>query len=78
MEVKMREPQYPYQVIKSITLQIIFCIMRMFIILVLITACTQQKKDTGWNLVWSDEFDYSGLPDTMFVDYVRVFQHITK
>ena len=22
------------------------------------------QADTGWRLVWSDEFDYTGLPDS--------------
>jgi beta-glucanase (GH16 family) len=32
-------------------------------LLLLLTACSQSKEPT-WNLVWSDEFNYSGLPDT--------------
>lgn len=30
--------------------------------LVLLFGCGRQKEDR-WNLVWSDEFEYSGLPD---------------
>jgi beta-glucanase (GH16 family) len=26
--------------------------------------CSAQKNEPGWKLVWSDEFNYSGLPDT--------------
>ena len=27
-------------------------------------CCTDQGKRSGWDLVWSDEFDYKGLPDS--------------
>jgi beta-glucanase (GH16 family) len=34
--------------------------IRYFIILTVIGSCSQKQP---WKLVWSDEFDYSGLPD---------------
>lgn len=34
----------------------------LLMIIVLLAGCGRQKEDT-WNLVWSDEFEYSGLPD---------------
>lgn len=41
--------------------------MRFFFLLIAITfivgACTSQTK-SGWDLVWSDEFNYNGLPDS--------------
>lgn len=37
--------------------------MKKFLFLLLIlTSCTQGREQS-WKLVWSDEFDYSGLPD---------------
>jgi beta-glucanase (GH16 family) len=32
-------------------------------LLLLLSACSQ-TKDKAWNLVWADEFNYSGLPDS--------------
>jgi hypothetical protein len=34
----------------------------LFMLFVVLTACSQNIEQP-WNLVWSDEFDYSGLPD---------------
>ena len=34
------------------------------VIIVLLISCTSGKKQNNSNLVWSDEFDYSGLPDS--------------
>lgn len=36
---------------------------KLIILIVILSACTQ-SKDQSWKLVWSDDFDYSGLPDT--------------
>lgn len=33
-------------------------------LLLILTACSQNKEQP-WKLVWSDEFEYSGLPDTL-------------
>lgn len=33
-----------------------------FLFFIVLTACSQNIEQP-WNLVWSDEFDYSGLPD---------------
>lgn len=38
-------------------------------VLVLSFACTQQKTEEAYQLVWSDEFDYTGLPDAKKWDY---------
>lgn len=42
-------------------------------LLALLTACSQQPPKTEavdpWELVWSDEFDYSGVPDSAKWDY---------
>jgi beta-glucanase (GH16 family) len=29
-----------------------------------LVTCTAQKNEPDWKLVWSDEFNYTGLPDT--------------
>jgi beta-glucanase (GH16 family) len=34
------------------------------IFLLVIVSCTGHKSDTEWKLVWSDEFNINGLPDT--------------
>ena len=93
--------------------------MNIIIFLLCLVACSAQKSEQGWNLVWSDEFNYDGLPDSskwgnevrstswnilimrifcmehcigimgsmspqeaqlhaMYVDYVRVYQNVTK
>src|SRR4030042_5093296 len=33
-----------------------------FILLLFLSGC-KAEKDQSWELVWSDEFDYTGLPD---------------
>jgi len=39
--------------------------MRWLVFLSLVLfACSCQNKEPQWSLVWSDEFDYSGLPDS--------------
>ena len=38
--------------------------MNLLILLFCLVACSIQKNEPGWNLVWSDEFNYNGLPDT--------------
>ncbi len=35
---------------------------KILFLLLILTACSQNKEQS-WNLVWSDEFDYTGLPD---------------
>jgi len=35
---------------------------KLLILFLVLTACNQ-GKETSWKLVWSDEFNYSGLPD---------------
>lgn len=48
----------------------IFYTMRfcwLFIFIVILAACNSSKKLAGtpsWNLVWQDEFNYQGLPDS--------------
>jgi hypothetical protein len=37
-------------------------IRTILIILLLLSGCKAEKAQT-WELVWSDEFDYKGLPD---------------
>jgi len=32
--------------------------------ILLLLSCFMQDKAQGWTLVWSDEFNYAGLPDT--------------
>ncbi len=36
----------------------------LFPLLTLVSACSPEKTDSKWQLVWNDEFDYTGLPDT--------------
>lgn len=36
---------------------------KLLFLLLLLPACNQ-SKEPSWTLVWSDEFNYSGLPDT--------------
>ena len=38
--------------------------MNTLIFLLCLVACTTQKNEPDWKLVWSDEFNYNGLPDT--------------
>jgi len=38
--------------------------MNALILLICLVTCSAQKNEPGWNLVWSDEFNYNGLPDT--------------
>lgn len=35
-----------------------------FFLVVLISACRSSGQDKQWKMVWSDEFDYTGLPDS--------------
>ena len=50
------------------------------VIIVLLISCTSGKKQNNNNLVWSDEFDYYGLPDStifpqsLVVDWMRVYR----
>lgn len=41
---------------------------KIFYILPILTlsllSCSSQNNDDGWKLVWADEFDYTGLPDS--------------
>jgi beta-glucanase (GH16 family) len=39
--------------------------MNAIIFLLCLIACSGQKNEQGWKLVWSDEFNYNGLPDTV-------------
>ncbi|MDP4224151.1 MAG: glycoside hydrolase family 16 protein [Bacteroidota bacterium] len=39
--------------------------MKRFIILLLVLTACSQGKQPAWKLVWSDEFNYSGLPDSL-------------
>ena len=36
---------------------------KLLLLLFVLTACSQ-SKEPAWKLVWSDEFNYSGLPDS--------------
>jgi beta-glucanase (GH16 family) len=38
--------------------------MNAIIFLLCLLSCTALKNEPDWKLVWSDEFNYSGLPDT--------------
>jgi beta-glucanase (GH16 family) len=38
--------------------------MNAIIFLLCLLSCTAQKNEPDWKLVWSDEFNYNGLPDT--------------
>jgi len=38
--------------------------MKKYLFLLLALTACRQTGDTDWKLVWSDEFNYSGLPDT--------------
>lgn len=48
-------------------------ILPFLFLLILLTGCTQKGTKTNeadsWELVWSDEFDYNGLPDSARWDY---------
>lgn len=35
----------------------------------ILVCCTDQTKSSDWDLVWSDEFDYKGLPDSAKWNY---------
>jgi len=37
--------------------------MKKFLFLLLILSACSQGREKSWKLVWSDEFEYSGLPD---------------
>jgi beta-glucanase (GH16 family) len=37
--------------------------MKWMIIFLFMISCTEDSTDPGWSLVWSDEFNYNGLPD---------------
>jgi hypothetical protein len=39
--------------------------MNVLVLLICFLGCSAQKNETSWDLVWSDEFNYSGLPDTL-------------
>jgi beta-glucanase (GH16 family) len=46
----------------------------LIILLVLFTAIScATEKESDWELVWSDEFDYQGLPDSTKWDYEEGF-----
>lgn len=38
--------------------------MNILIILLFFLSCTSKTDEKNWKLVWSDEFNYSGLPDS--------------
>ncbi|TAL59678.1 MAG: glycoside hydrolase family 16 protein [Bacteroidetes bacterium] len=38
--------------------------MKYIVFLLFFASCAQQKSGTDWKVVWSDEFNYTGLPDT--------------
>ena len=38
--------------------------MNTIIFLLCLVACSAPKNEPAWKLVWSDEFNYTGLPDT--------------
>ena len=40
-----------------------------FLLAFLLASCTDSRKEKGWKQVWSDEFEYSGLPDSTKWDY---------
>ncbi|NSW93967.1 MAG: glycoside hydrolase family 16 protein [Bacteroidales bacterium] len=44
----------------------IFTVMKKVILLsaVILLTCCGREKEAKWDLVWSDEFEYSGLPDS--------------
>ncbi len=46
-----------------LTVKLILIQMKKMLFLFLILAGCSQNKEQSWNLVWSDEFDYMGLPD---------------
>jgi beta-glucanase (GH16 family) len=37
---------------------------RLAFLFLILFSCSGQDKEPQWELVWSDEFDYSGLPDS--------------
>jgi beta-glucanase (GH16 family) len=38
--------------------------MNALIFLICLFACSSQKSEPSWKLIWADEFNYSGLPDS--------------
>jgi beta-glucanase (GH16 family) len=38
--------------------------LNIFLLLFCFAACSAQKTGPAWKLVWSDEFNYTGLPDS--------------
>ncbi|MDO9340594.1 MAG: glycoside hydrolase family 16 protein, partial [Bacteroidales bacterium] len=38
--------------------------MKLIIFILILLSCSAQKNEPDWSLVWSDEFNYTGLPDT--------------
>jgi len=38
--------------------------MNLIIFILIFLSCSAQKNEPDWSLVWSDEFNYIGLPDT--------------
>lgn len=38
--------------------------MNALVFLICLFACSSQKSDPAWKLIWADEFNYSGLPDS--------------
>ncbi|MBE3085262.1 MAG: glycoside hydrolase family 16 protein [Bacteroidetes bacterium] len=38
--------------------------MKLIIFILILLSCSEQKNEPDWSLVWSDEFNYTGLPDT--------------
>lgn len=39
--------------------------INVLILLICFLGCSAQKHETSWDLVWSDEFNYEGLPDPL-------------
>ena len=37
--------------------------MKWIIFLLFLMSCSVQKNEPAWSLLWSDEFNYTGLPD---------------
>ena len=43
--------------------------MNILNMLICFLGCSAQRNEPTWDLVWSDEFNYSGLPDCLNCGY---------
>ena len=44
-------------------------LLGMVMSVIFLVCCTDQAQKSDWDLIWSDEFNYKGLPDTTKWNY---------